>query len=525
MQLGGKTSRFENYLIAAGDGSNTSGMLDEREKDERGRWNKGLPKAVGLFPYQFHVQQMENSQLKEIEPERFATINTQTIGNNRQTNIHADVWGYNDKKQTTVVIEKKSKSYILFGSGETRFLSPDSTFSEGKTFYSLINELQNVWIKNLNEAIYGKNGIQSDIDYWKTQTKVAYDEIKATEVGISSFNIANYNTSNQGIKKRKKDQQKLVEMNERLEFCKQKVAFHEKKKADALTLLASYQKKLTQYKELLGYNWEKWSQKENLYTFEDGATFNLLTQEFRFPPSKSPESFEVRLLAIPFSALSNEADEVMLHLAISDVAPGFDRPIQLAASDLFASNAYALKNNLFETTDSVAILRAFELMQKKPTINIVARAQGIAQWTEGHIQKMTPAIGLPSYPGETKEEREKSKLDSTFSRLRRSEVFLGFQNESVTIEVNAYTDPVQSNFEPQNAQLKEWISTGKINQNDALSVYRSAALLKHLKLELNIKSGQYLSRDLAKIVIDHLNKAIDKARISVGTMSIALSEL
>ena len=50
--LGGKAEFFKNVLVAAGDGSTTTGILEEREKDEKGRWNKGLPKAIGLFPYQ-----------------------------------------------------------------------------------------------------------------------------------------------------------------------------------------------------------------------------------------------------------------------------------------------------------------------------------------------------------------------------------------------------------------------------------------------------------------------------------------
>jgi hypothetical protein len=91
--------------------------------------------------------------------------------------------------------------------------------------------------------------------------------------------------------------------------------------------------------------------------------------------------------------------------------------------------------------------------------------------------------------------------------------------------VNSYTDPVRTDFEPQNALLKEMISTKKITHNDALSVYRTAALLNQLKAELNLKAGMYLTREQAKIVIDHLNKAIQQARIAVGTSSIALSEL
>ncbi|MBU2020358.1 MAG: hypothetical protein KJ941_11990, partial [Bacteroidetes bacterium] len=62
--LGGKAEIYENILVAAGDGSNTSGMLEEREKDERGRWNKGLPKAIGLFPYQVSIVEKVNEKKK-----------------------------------------------------------------------------------------------------------------------------------------------------------------------------------------------------------------------------------------------------------------------------------------------------------------------------------------------------------------------------------------------------------------------------------------------------------------------------
>ena len=57
--LGGQVDEFRNILVAAGDGSSTTGILEEREKDEKGRWNKGLPKAVGLFPYQSSIVSKE----------------------------------------------------------------------------------------------------------------------------------------------------------------------------------------------------------------------------------------------------------------------------------------------------------------------------------------------------------------------------------------------------------------------------------------------------------------------------------
>lgn len=524
-QLGGSTNHFENQLIAAGDGSNTSGLLNEREKDESGRWNRGLPKAVGLFPYQFHIEPLENSKQSELVSERFATLNFQTIGQNRQTNIHPDVWGYNDKKQTTVVIEKKGKSYVLFGSGDTRFLSPDSTFSTGATFYALIKELENKWIKDLNERIYGKKGIEADITFWKGQVAVAFDKIKVTEIGISSMNVSTLSTTKQGKKQRAKDQQKLITMNERLSYCQAKVKYHENEKDKALIILESYKKKLEKYKQLIGYSWIKWTEKNLFYTFEDGATFNLYTQEFRFPATESPESFEVRLLAVPYSALSKQADEVMLHLSITDVEPGFDRTIQLVRDDLFPSNSYALQKDLFSQKDSVAVLEVFELLLKKPTVEIIARGQGIATWEDGTIKKMSPPIEENSYPGASKEERLLSKMDSTYSRLRKTELFVGPNDETIQIEINSYTDPVRTDFEPQNVLLKEMIASKKISNNDALSVYRTAALLNQLKSEFNLKAGMYLTREQAKIVIDHLNKAIQQTRIAVGTSSIALSEL
>ena len=143
--LGGESEMFSNILVAVGDGSNTSGLLEEREKDENGRWNRGLPKAVGLFPYQIEMI-LNEKRNTSIEPKRFTSNKFKLVGNNKITNLHFDVWGYNSKKQTTVVIEKNGLSYHLFGSGQTRFLSPDSTFSDGITFQTIINELKNVKI-------------------------------------------------------------------------------------------------------------------------------------------------------------------------------------------------------------------------------------------------------------------------------------------------------------------------------------------------------------------------------------------
>ena len=80
--LGGKSDSFTNVLVAAGDGSSTTGILEEREKNEKGKWNKGLPKAVGLFPYDVILETIQGEKKAKtiIEPMRYTEDNFKTFG-------------------------------------------------------------------------------------------------------------------------------------------------------------------------------------------------------------------------------------------------------------------------------------------------------------------------------------------------------------------------------------------------------------------------------------------------------------
>ena len=523
LQLGAKTENFENILIAAGDGSMTSGLLNEREKDEQGRWNKGLPRAVGLFPYQTYIGEQGDKKNRTIIPERFASMTLHTTGNGRITNIHPDVWGYNDTKQTTVVIEKGNKSYILFGSGETRFLSPDSTFSEGKTFYSIIKELENKWIADLKEMIYGKRGFDFWITHWENERIKTLKEIKKLEMELSDLRVSTVSNTKKGKKERKKDQEILLGKYNYLSECESNVKKLKKEKEIALILLADYERRLDKYKQLIGYNWMKWTEKDGLYTFEDGSTFNLYTQDFRFPAHKLSETFEVRLLAIPFSALSDQADEVMLHISLSDMKPGFDRTIQFSAEDLFHSNSYQLSESIFQPTDSVALMELFEAISQKPSIEIIVRGQGVGEWKDGKISKQHPVFEEAFYPGETNEDKLRHKEDSLYKSKRRTEIYIDTKN-GIQIEINAYTDPVRTDFMPEEPSLRKLREEKKITGNEALSAYRAAVVLKKVQDELNILAGTYLPRDKAKIVIDYFNKHIAKTRVTIGPYSVPLDQ-
>lgn len=546
--LGGQVDHFENILVAAGDGSSTSGMLNEKERDDKGRWNRGLPKAVGFFPYQTYIDVVgEKKKELVVESKRYAVLDFKTVGNSRYTDLHFDVWGYNTEKQTTVVIERNGLSYPLFGSGETRFLSPDSSFSSGITFMAIINELEKNKIAKLNEMIYGKKGFDYWIDYNKKKKDETELKIEKMEYGYSALHTEPVGTDKKSAKKakksrkhithpdadknpplltnyddkkdKKKSENSIVGLYNQFEAYKKKIAELEKQKQEALDLMAIYQQRLDTYRRLIGYKWATFTEKDGLYTFQDSCTFDLMTQEFRFPASSVQEDFEVRLIAIPESSLSEQADEVMLHVNLVDAVPNQDARFQLELKDIFASDSWKLDQNLLHSKDSVSVLQFFEALQDKKTpFTIIARGHGIGKWDGSRTVKDRTPVELPSYPGED------GRMDSNFVRLRTSQVYIHL-NRGIKMEINSFTDPVASSLNITDEEINSLMTRYKLSKNDILSAYRSAAILHKLKIELNVLAGKYLTREKASLVIDRFNKEWAKTRISIGPTSIKLTDL
>ncbi len=543
--LGGHATQFKNVLVAAGDGSSTSGLLEEREKDEKGRWNKGLPKAVGLFPYQAQITQKTSKENAAIKPLLFTVNDFQTPGENRLTNLHFDVWGYNSKKQTTVVIEKNGLSYHLFGSTDTRFLSPDSSFSDGTTFQSIINDLEFNKIANIHESIFGKRGLDYWIAYNKKKKDAVEINIEKNEYNFSELSRDYISTSSRASakvrkerkkafkqnsgpmdhqpttfankKEKRKSQQTIVDLYAQFESYKKKIAELEKKRQEAIDLMAIYEQRLGQYKQLMGHRWASFTEKNGLYIFQDSSTFDMLTQDFTFPASEKKEDFEVRLLAIPESSLSKQGDEVMLHINQTDAIPFSNSRVQLQLKDVFDSDRWQLNQSLFTVKDSVSLLQFFEaLANPKIPVTFIVRGQGIGKWNGTRVIKDNHPKTLTSYP--------LPKSDSSFSRLRLSELFINL-NRGITIEINSYTDPVASNIVFTNETIALQMNKYGLTKNDLLSAQRSASIMKKFKEEINVLAGTYLDREKAKIIIDRFNKEWSKTKIAVGPTSFKMEDL
>ena len=207
----------------------------------------------------------------------------------------------------------------------------------------------------------------------------------------------------------------------------------------------------------------------------------------------------------------------MLHINLVDALPNYDSRLQLELNDVFASDKWDLERPLFEKKDSVALRQFFEgLVDKKIDFSIVAAGNGIGRWNGARTVKDFKPKEEMSYNG--------SRMDSTYLRLRKSEMFV-ILDRFIKVEVNSYTDPVVSNLAIDNKTVLDAMKKYKLSKNDVLSVLRTATILKKMKLEINLLAGTYLDRTNAKIVIDRFNKEMSKVKIAVGITSIRLSEL
>ncbi|MFT7343500.1 MAG: hypothetical protein ACI9XP_000073, partial [Lentimonas sp.] len=439
------------------------------------------------------------------------------------------------------------KSYRLFGSGETRFLSPDSAFGSGGTYQSIIDEMEKEKIGDLNNLIYGKKGFDHWIDYNNKKKDETELRIEKSEKMYSDFGLTAISTSKKASRRTKKAKRKsttlrdyqpttnsqkrarvekqneIVALYDRFNAYKRKIKELEDQKEEAMDLIAKYQIRLDSYKRAFGYYPMSYTEKDGLYLFEDSTTFDLYTQEFTFPASLDTVPFEVKLLAIPNSALSKNADEVMLHINLMDAKPNYNARIQLALNDVFSSDSFVLNQPLFTDDDSLSIHMFLEgLLDKNVDFNINAFGDGIGVKKGVNIVKNLNAVEEKTYPGANTEEQNKARDGQDYKELRRSELTVNL-NRSIDLEVHSYTDPVASNLKVIDEEIENQTRKTNASKNDVLSAMRTIEILKKLKSEINVYAGHYLTRSEAKIVIDRFNKELSKTKVLVANEYIKIS--
>ncbi|MFM7596236.1 MAG: hypothetical protein ACKO4Y_08670 [Flavobacteriales bacterium] len=543
--LGGSASLFESLLMAAGDGSYTEGMLQERDKDENGSFNQGLPRAIGLFPYEVDVEKDK----KTLRTKRITSTELWTIGNQKQSQLHFDVWGYNSTNQTTVIVEKGGRQYPLFGSQTTRFLTPDSTFSKGSTFMKVLNDLNDVTYNALKESLEGKNGLNQQVA--KAQEELGEIEtiINQKEGDLGELYKEDYRTKNRAkrkeLKQRKYDDPSLALKPK----TKARKKAKNKQQSDLVDLYAGYDETLAlvesliferdelakefnhrdkiykRYVQLLGEHWMPFTELNGLYTFEDGTTFDIFTQDLTFPPTDSSELVEVRLLSIPEDYEGESSDEIMMHLSMVDVRPFFDADFEINFEDVFEPDAYKFESRIFTEKDTIFFKKLFESYNKNPLpIELTLEGFGIGIWKDSIIIRDVDQQEQASYPGKSIDEKQKSRSDWAYKSLRHSGLQIKI-NRSLNIHIESSTDPVVSNLTSSSIPVESLLTNYNISKNELLSVLRTRSILLQMKNELIAISPTYLSTRDAKKFIDELEESLAQSKYAIGNKTIKIPRL
>lgn len=539
-------SSTTNFLICAGDGSESSGEATDREKDENNRWTKGLPKAVGFFPYQSTLLPEKKRDKTSIQAEIFPTIDLVTAGEYMQSVIHFDVWAYNPKAQTTVIIERNGLSYPLFGNAEDRFLSPDSNFvDDGKTFQRTINNLEQVKIKELFDKIYGKKGFDEQIKDAKERKDDVELMINKKEHNYSDMTQRPITTSDKApksVRKKKKKanlgtsasrssnktpqtitysqkskridkQTDIVSLNQEYQFLRQLIADLEKQKQEAIDLMARYQLRLDVYKTQFGRTWAKYKVENGLYIFQDSSTFNILTQDFTFKADTTKTPFEVRILAIPLESLSDETEEVKLHMSYSQLNRNYDARIQFVLDNLTKEASipeFQINENVIDSTAAKLFIE--KALDKKFKFTVSGFAHGMSKWNGYRAVKCDfTEININETP------EDKAKLRSLYTYLT--------VRENASIEIHVATDASSPEGLTISPEMQAYLTKNKLSENDYLTLLQLKQALIAYQVELIAFVKQNSTASEAKKIESKIKKGFSTVSVYCGKTLVKLKEI
>lgn len=509
-QIGGNSNDYINILRAVGDGSMTAGLLDEKERDEKGRFGKGAPKAIGLFTYQLEIEKDSRGNPK-VKPQPVSEEQFKKVEDGTQTNIHFSVWGFNNTKQTTICIQKGANAYLLYGSEKSRMLSPDSTFGEGETIHRHIDELENEIIADLKDKIYGKKGFEYLINENKDELEDVLMSIKKTEVRLNDFRKYGAAPGKRIKKKRKRAQNELIALYERKEYLEKEIKQLEAAWEEAMEKLSFYETELDKMKRNIGYTWMEYESRDSIYTFSDGSSFNMKTQDFRFPVTDKKEPFSIRIIAIGEQPLSKNVDEINVHMNVTDVEFREELLLDLTLEDVFPSDEYQLQRYLFTTGDSTKLYELCKLIQDRD-FKFVIEGRGIGRMQYDIIEKDPSPTELESY--------KEDKNASRYKELRKTLVWVD-ESDQPRILIRSYCDPVRSNLKITHKALKKFKEKHpKITKNDILTGMRSLEVYKKFIEELVEFASEYLERDDSIKVIDLLESTKKKMFVTVNEHKI-----
>ncbi len=538
-KIGGRGD-FYSFLLAAGDGSSTSGLLNERELARTGKHKIGKPKGIGLFTYETRFI-THKGNYQTLSPNQSVQTEFSTIDGSEITNLHLNMWGFNKQLQTTVVIRHKDSVYLLYASKISKELSPDTTFGKGSTIHSIIYKLEHKSIPDLDEEINGKEGLKFKLEEAKKAKQLNLIKIKETEIALKGGTQKNHKlkkknkvvTRQNGQEHVHKSRGKIKTLQRKYAYLINRQAQIEKIQASADAELREEEERLQRFRsrllELKGFIdgvQLQYNRFGYVYTFADGCTFNSFTQNFKIPDSLKMKDFSVRLVTIGPDAMSKRVDEIQL---LTNVTTGKPEDLQvhnfnLSFNDVFDTDSYRIKKLNTKETDRFELSKLmYEALITDKDLLFDLKGNGVGKKVGDSIVVSTDKE-LKNYPGETKEEQQTNKQNLEFKELRKTMLSMQETSEAVVLKIESFTDPVQSNFSKKNITVQPLKEKYKLTENQLLSAFRTYAVFEKFYGELLRSVYFHYSGKEREKLLDLLQKKFEKGFILVNNKKIPLKE-
>jgi len=521
LKIGGKSGFYKSILLAAGDGSGTAGLLHEKELIRGNKHSLGNPKGVGLFTYDTKIVS-GHQNIQSIVANQ-TTIREFEAMKNGYTNIHFSMWGFNSRQQSTVVVTREGQAYLLYASKISKELSPDSTFGNGQTLHTNINNLEFKSIPFVDNEINGEAGLKHWVSHYTKALEENLLKIKETEFELDENRYA-----------QNKTQKKTSFLQERLSALynrKPQIEKQLKKSKEGLAIeeerLKRFKFRLTELKMFLGGFQMKYSKFGYVYTYTDGCTFNAFTQNFVIPDSLKSENFKVRVVTIGPDATSEHVDEVQLQVGITVGNPEDKLPndFYLEFDDAFTSDQFELGNFSLNPVELYEVSKQlYSSYLNGGDVNLDLIANGIGEVRGGELSS-SAGKELDNYPGDTDEEKMEARGKQEFTELRHSSLSFKMAENDLALTVSSFTDPVKSNFSKKNLvakPLKEKYST--LSENDLLSAFRTFYICERFMGEL-IRAVYFNFEGKTKTkMLALLKRKLGKSEVGVKSITIDYAE-
>ena len=538
-KIGGQ-KEFDSYLQAVGDGSSTSGLLNERELITEGKRGIGKPKGIGLFTYETGFKTHKGNH-QVLSPKQSVSNDFHGIEKDL-TNIHLSMWGFNKRLQTTVVIRNKDSVYLLYASKVNKELTPDTTFGAGSTVHSIIYKLENKSIPDLDESINGKTGLKFKLEEAKETKALNLLKIKETEFELKSGSQKNHKLKKKNkVVTRENGQARVANTRGEIKRLQNKLAYLINRQAQIEKILANAEADLKEEEERLQHFRDRLAELKGfidgkqlsyskfgyIYTFEDGCTFNSYTQNFKIPADLKIEDFSIRLITIGPDAMSERVDEIQL---LSNVTRGIPEdiiphPFELSFKDVFETDKYKLKDFKLNETERFELSKLlYQTLTNKKDLYFNVKGNGVGKMEKGIIVASS-AKELDAYPGATKEEQAISKQQNEFKELRSTHLKFSENEEQIILNIESFTDPVKSNFSKKNIAIQPIKEKYKLTENQTLSIFRAYTVLEKFYGELLRAANFHFEGKEKDKLLNNIKKTFEKTNLLAGDKKISAKEI